>query len=378
MKTKKLLVAFCLLIFSQAFSQTTIQGSFVFQSVLRTYRLYVPAIYNSSVAVPLVLNLHGYTSNSFQQQFYGAFDAIADTANFLVVCPDGTLDQTNSQYWNAFDIPGGPNDVLFLSALIDTISAHYSVDQTRVYSTGMSNGAIMSYDLAYLLSYRITAIASVAGSMIYSHLNACAPIHPTPVMEIHGTADGTVAYAGDTYFEPTDTIVNFWVNYNHCNPAPIMTNVPDIDTTDGCTAEHYVYSGGDSGVTVEFYKIIGGDHSWPGAPININVTNMDFNASVEIWRFFRQYRLTQLSDGIQQNSNETKNVIYPNPSQGNFTLSCPGVSTKTITITNCLGEVVQSFECNSEIANIYLENDGVYFITVVSENKTWTQKIIRN
>ncbi len=379
MKIKITLLAFFSLFLSTTvFSQTTITGSFVFQSILRTYRVYVPAIYNPSVAVPLVLNLHGYTSNALQQEAYGNFCPIADTADFLIVCPDGTFDVTNNQYWNSFDVPGGPDDVAFLSALIDTVSSHYNIDQRCIYSTGMSNGAIMSYDLAYKLSYRITAIASVAGDMIYSHMNACHPLHPTPIMEIHGTADATVLYSGDTNFEPIDTLIKFWVNFNHCSSNPTLTHLPDINTTDGCTADHYVYSGGDSSSTVEFYKIIGGGHSWPGASLNINITNMDFNASVEIWRFFRQYKLTQLSNGIPENKNEINFSIYPNPSSGNFNLNFNDDSKKTITVTDCLGQVVQSFESASESTTIYLQDQGLYFVTVSSNNKISTQKIMRD
>jgi polyhydroxybutyrate depolymerase len=379
MKTKIILLAFCSLFFSTTFfSQSTINGSFTFQSRLRSYILYVPAIYNPSVAVPLVMNFHGYTSNSSQQLVYGDFRPIADTANFIIVCPNGTLDQSNQQYWNNYDVPGGPDDIAFTNALIDTISAHYNIDQHCIYSTGMSNGAIMSYDLAYKLSYRIAAIASVAGSMIYSHMAACNPIHPTPVMEIHGTADGTVLYNGDMYFEPVDSLQKFWINFNHCSTTPIITNVPDINTSDGCTADHYVYSGGDSGVTVELFKINGGGHSWPGAPVNINITNMDFNASVEIWRFFRQYKLNQLSNGISENENDFSFSVYPNPSEGNFNLNFSDNSEKTITVTNSLGQVIQSFKSYDQATTIYLENAGMYFVTVSSAKNNWTQKIIRN
>ncbi len=360
------------------FSQSLITGSFVYQSINRTYLLYVPAIYNPSIAVPLVMNFHGYSSNSTQQMVYGEFRPIADTANFIIVCPNGTLDPNNFQYWNNFNAPGGPDDIGFASALIDTIEAHYNIDHNCIYSTGMSNGGFMSYDLAYLLSNRIAAIASVTGDMIYSHINACHPIHPTPVMQIHGTNDATVLFSGDANFEPIDSLVNFWVQFNHCNPVPSFTNLPNINLADSCTAEHYVYSGGDSSATVEFYKIIGGGHSWPGALVNINITNMDFNASVEIWRFFRKYKLNQLSNGIHPEQAEIKIPIYPNPSNGNFILIFKDDAKRTITITDGLGQIVQTLSCSSKEENIYIENTGIYFITILQDNKTWTQKIMRN
>ncbi|HET6990364.1 MAG TPA: T9SS type A sorting domain-containing protein [Bacteroidia bacterium] len=379
MKTKiQILFIAGLFFVLNSFSQTLVNASFMNQARVRTYSVYIPAIYNSSVSVPLVLNLHGYGSNNSQQMAYGDFRPIADTADFIIVCPNGTLDPSNTPYWNCFDVPGGPNDVTFISALIDTISAHYNIDPDRIYSTGMSNGGYMSYELASQLSYRLTAIASVAGDMLYGHMNACHPLHPFPIMQIHGTSDGTVAYSGDTYSEPIDTLVKFWVDFNHCNPTPTLTNLPDIDTSDMCTADHYVYSGGDSATTVEFYKINGGGHSWPGAPVNINITNMDFSASVEIWRFFRQYRLTQVSTGIHEQQPEMKIAVYPNPSNGNFTINFDHAEPRTISISNCLGQIVQVINCTGTSANIYLGNSGIYFITVCDREKIFSQKIIRN
>jgi polyhydroxybutyrate depolymerase len=64
---------FSILIISTFFisqSQTTVVDSIFSGGQYRSYRLYVPAIYNGTTARPLILNLHGYTSNATQQQFY--------------------------------------------------------------------------------------------------------------------------------------------------------------------------------------------------------------------------------------------------------------------------------------------------------------------
>ncbi len=379
MKTKFLfLLVFCFAFRADTFSQTTVSGSFMYQSILRTYRIYVPAIYNPSVAVPLVLNLHGYGSNNTQQEAYGEFRPIADTANFIIVHPNGTLDQTSQRYWNAFDVMSPIDDVGFLSALIDTVAANYSIDPNRIYSTGMSNGGFMSYELACQLSHRIAAIASVTGGMVSSHMAACNAIHPTPVMQIHGTADATVAYSGDAYIEPVDSLVKFWVNFNNCNPNPVMTNVPNVNTSDGCTAEHYVYSGGDSGATVELFKVIGGGHSWPGAIININVTNMDFNASIEIWRFFSQYRLNNLTPtGINQHIEQPALPVYPNPTEEKFNIEFKDAAERTVTITDCFGKVISTYTCSLDRTSFLIETPGIYFVTVSDNEKVVTQKIIK-
>ena len=306
---------FCLLLLAPTFlrAQTTIRGTIRSGGLVRDYRLYVPRAYNGSRPVPLLLNLHGYGSNNSQQEQYGDFRPIADTANFLVVHPNGVL-SGGTRSWNTFSAPGtgGPNDVAFLAALIDSISARYNVDASRVYSTGMSNGGFMSYELACQLSNRVAAIASVTGSMIQSRLAVCRPTRAVPIMEIHGTADNTVPYNGIGVIVSIPTLLANWVQRNGCNPTPVITQVPDINTTDGSTAERQVYSGGRNGSIVEHYRIIGGGHTWPGAPISVGVTNRDINASREIWRFLRPYRLSGLVAAVKEPTEATL-LVSPNP-----------------------------------------------------------------
>ena len=297
MRTITLLLLILLSVAGWLPAQTTLTGTIQSGGLTREYLLYVPAIYNGTTAVPLVLNLHGYTSNNLAQSLYGDFRSIADTANFLIVHPNGTLDAQGNRFWNTFGGGSSVNDVGFLSDLIDSLQAVYNIDPNRVYSTGMSNGGFMSYALACGLNDRIAAIASVTGSMTTANLAACQPDRPVPVMEIHGTADNTVPYNGSVFsgFVAIPTLVAAWVNFNNANSTPTVTQVPNTNTGDGSTVEHYRYTGGDLGSTVEHYKVIGGGHTWPGAIFNIGVTNQDINASREIWRFFRQYRLDQLT-----------------------------------------------------------------------------------
>jgi polyhydroxybutyrate depolymerase len=265
--------------------------------------LYVPASYSPGNDLPLVLNFHGYTSNAWQQAFYSNFNTVADAEGFIIVYPDGTLDNQGTTHWNVGWGGSTVDDIGFTSALIDSISAEYSINQDRVYSTGMSNGGFMSYQLACELSDRIAAIASVTGSMNLGWFNSCNPNHPMPVMEIHGTLDPTVSYNASSFTESIPDILDFWANFNNCNSTPIISNVPDIITTDGCTAEHQIWENGDNGATVEHYKIIDGEHTWPGALAIAGVTNQDINASEKIWEFFNKYDINGLI-----NSTNTSNI----------------------------------------------------------------------
>ena len=354
---------FIFLLFSGiTLAQQTINGSITHDGLTRTYILYVPASYSPGTPVPLVFNFHGYTSNSNDQMLYADFRPIADTANFILVHPMGTLDGSNQPYWNA-GFGGTVDDLGFTSALIDSISADYSINPNRIYSTGMSNGGIMSYYLACELSNRFAAIASVTGTMITGSQLTCSAQHPTPVMEIHGTADATVPYTGNTTMIAIPNVLNYWVNYNNCSTTPTVTPVTNTSTTDGCTAEHSIWTGGDNGVEVEHYKIIGGGHTWPGAPIAIGVTNYDINASKLIWIFFSKYDLNGAIGPVGVNEIQgQKLTVYPNPTSDFLTIE--GVEDlSSIEVFSMTGRKVDCGFENSKIDIRSLDN-GVYFLSL--------------
>jgi len=292
-------------------SQETLTGSLPYDGISRDYRLYVPAGYTGQEEVPLVFNLHGFGSNAFEQQVYAAMGAVADTANFLICYPNGV-----GNAWNVgWSFGSTADDVGFLSALLDELLANYAVDSTRVYACGMSNGGFMSYVLACELNDRIAAVASVTGSMAPNYAPACQPGRPVPVMQIHGTADGTVPYDGEPLINiAIDSLLAFWAGNNGCSGPPDTTDVPDIAPNDGCTAQRIDYNNCTDPGALVFFRVQDGGHTWPGSPIPIGVTNQDFDASTEIWRFFRQYGLgptTSLATIAQMPGVR----LFPNPAQ---------------------------------------------------------------
>jgi len=381
------LLAFCFLLWSKdASSQSNITDSIMSGGIWRAYLLYVPAVYSPAKAVPLILNLHGLSSDMQQQEAYGDFRPIADTADFILVHPNGTVG-SNGRGWNNFGALGtGVDDVGFLSALIDTLEKKYNLNPNRIYSTGMSNGGFMSYDLACFLNSRIAAIASVTGSMMSNHLSACNAVHATPVMEVHGTADPVVSYTGVGGIiasEDIDSLVKYWVTYNHCNPVPVITQVPNTDPTDGCDAEHHVFSNGSKGSSVELYKITGGGHAWPGAPVNLSYgpTNHDFSASKEIWRFFSQYHLDNLQTGINEPvAGKLAVSISPNPARDGMDISIndEGPEPGSIQLLNCLGMEVRNERLSSP--SIHLErgnlSSGIYLLVVSKGSIQVTRKVV--
>jgi polyhydroxybutyrate depolymerase len=350
-------------------AQTTVIDSILSGGIYRNYRLYVPAAYNGSTAWPLILNIHGYTSNASAEQAYTNFAPIADTAHFLMVYPNATIYMGQPTWNSGFGMP--VDDIGFLSNLIDSLSASYNIDANRVYSCGMSNGGYMSHTLACALSSKIAAIASVTGTMTPVQHASCSPGRPVPVMQIHGTADGTVPFYGGSYSLAIDSVVKYWVLNNGCNPAPVFNAMPDINTSDGCNADHFVYNGGMMGSSVEFYRINGGGHTWPFT-FPIGTTCQDFNASEKIWLFFRKYRLSQFV-GIDEKAKEESLLMYPNPANSRLTVETADFSSLVILDLN--GKII--VRSSSPQVDISALAKGIYSVMIISGNNTSVKKLVK-
>lgn len=358
------------------FGQTTVSDSFIFDGEDRSYRIYIPAIYDADVPVPLIFNLHGYGSTNVEQEAYGDFRPIADTANFIIVHPQGLVDDAGSTHWNNF-ATSSVDDIGFINALLDTLIANYSINTNRVYSTGMSNGGFMSYELACQLSHRITAVASVTGSMTYLMETNCSAGHPTPILQIHGTADAVVPYDGNIACIAIEDLVENWVEFNHCSDEPTVLEFPDIDPDDGCTATHFIYEDGWLGSSVEFIRINDGGHTWPGAPIDITTTNHDFNASVEIWRFFQQFELNKLTSSVEEIEEKNEIYAYPNPSQnGNFNINLGDHTGLNLTLYDAKGKLIKTFYTQKDEFEISVNSKGLFFLQVQGEKIDYTLSLV--
>lgn len=315
------------------FSQTFMAG-FTYDGLPRDYRLYVPEGYDGLEPWPLVLNLHGYTSNALQQQLYTEMDMVADTGHFLVCYPNGVGNSWNVGF-------GGLNtdDVGFINALLDTLMAHYLIDPERVYSCGMSNGGFMSYKLACELTERFAAVASVTGSMVPDEAALCMPVGPAPVLEIHGTADLVVPYNGLFNSLSIPDLLTFWTGKNGCTVDPFVIPVPNTNLLDGSTAELVQYNDCEGEAEVWHYKVYNGGHTWPGASIIAGITNQDFHASAAIWEFFLRHPGTGPSAvGEEKEKNEV--FAFPNPFSGMLNVRKAGSREEVATIWNQLGEPI--------------------------------------
>src|SRR5262249_2956371 len=151
---------------------------------MRSVNVHVPASYDPSQPMALVLNFHGYSSNAQQEDLLSQMSAKADAAGFIAIHPEGTQNSWNAGACCGVAAQTGVDDVAFTKAILDEAASKLCVDAKRVFVTGMSNGGFMSNRLGCELADRVAAIAPVAGVV---GITTCTPSRPMPVIHFHGT-----------------------------------------------------------------------------------------------------------------------------------------------------------------------------------------------
>ncbi len=280
------------LIFTQNISYAQLYpGSFEFDGDIRDYSVFLPQNYQPNM--PVVINLHGFGQSIQNLMDYTMMNDLADTSGFIVVYPVGLGEAWNGGVVSPVPTPNS-DDVGFISALIDTLNASYNIDMSRIYCTGFSLGAGMTYRLAAELGHRFAAVAPIASGM-GDIANSWNPIRPLPILVVNGTEDMVVWYnGGRPGFDRWSVVenLNYWIQNNNCSLPADTILLPDIDTLDNCTVEKISWTNCDNNSSIIHYKIINGGHSWPGANDafwSSGNLNNDISANVEMWNFFINY-----------------------------------------------------------------------------------------
>ncbi len=237
----------------------------------RPVRVKVPESYDPEAPAPLLILLHGYGGTGAVQNGYFGLEPVALANGFVYAYPDGTVDVTGKHFWNATDAccDGGNTEIddsAYLIGLVDEIETRVNIDPKRVYFVGHSNGGFMSYRMACDHADRVAAIVSLAGAMYLDDMD-CKATTPVSVLQIHGTADGTVPYdGGDLYPGHTapsaPTSVADWAARNGCDAALTDTGETlDLDSgLAGAETTAASHAGCTTGYDAELMTIQGGGH----------------------------------------------------------------------------------------------------------------------
>lgn len=186
--------------------------------------VFVPSGYIAEQPVPLVVALHGYTSNSADTNAYFNMVSQIESRGFIYFAADGTVDSDGSPFWNATDAccnfdNTDVDDSAYLRGLVDLVRADYSIDDRSIHFVGISNGGFMSYRMACDHADWVASIASLAGATFEDEAN-CAAEEPVHILQVHGTADGTIFYEGGCIFgncypSAQETVAK-WAEQNGC------------------------------------------------------------------------------------------------------------------------------------------------------------------
>ena len=234
----------------------------------RTARLQFPPGAEGE-SIPLVLSLHGYSGETAAHDWYFGLSERIQEYRFALITPQGTSDSRGNAFWNATDaccnFDGSDiNDFGWLSALV--AEARAIVDVSSVHVVGYSNGGFMAYRLACDGLDGLVSIVSLAGSS-FGDPERCADATPVSVLQIHGTADLDIPYAGTGEFPGgypgALELTERWAERAGCElDQPSLLPAIDLDDVlDGAETDVQRYRDGCAdALTIELWTVTGADH----------------------------------------------------------------------------------------------------------------------
>jgi len=249
----------------------------------RDYRLALPEGSGDRSGHPLVLNLHGFSSNMDKHDANASVGAEGAARGYIVVTPQAL---GLPRRWNIAAAEDQPDDFGFLHALVADLSGRLCVDPHRVYAAGVSNGAAAAAQLVCQPPYSFAAVAMVSATVPAE----CPPEHPVSVLAIHGTADPQVPYNGGKVggegltVPPAPKVVEWYAQRYGCATPPVRDEpVPGV--------QRVRHAGCRGGEEVVLDTVVGGRHEWPGSKAALGdsaVTGAGktFSATTAILDFF--------------------------------------------------------------------------------------------
>ena len=319
---------------------------------------------------PLLISCHGMDQDPNYQQSNTHWEAVADTAGFVVVYPRGG---TGMSTW---DIQGD-QDTKWMVQIIDQMYTDYKIDKKRVYLSGFSMGGMFTYHSMSKIADKIAAFAPTSGTNVFGASKA---MRPVPIIHPHGTNDDVLNYSQVEGF-----IKNYRDQFNCPAQAKEETNYPNAENS-GATM--YTWGPCDKGVYIKHLKLPGRGHSPSKADVS------------DIWNFVKQWDVNgKIGEGsVESSSSEvasssseapkSSSSVKPAESSSSATpqalleeLSLASVSVykssdnsimvagaqgKTITVFNSLGNVVSTTRGVAGAQKVYTGAKGMYIVKVGS------------
>ncbi|WP_295862505.1 PHB depolymerase family esterase [uncultured Fibrobacter sp.] len=258
---------------------------------------------------PLLISCHGMDQDPNYQQSNTHWEAVADTAGFVVVYPRGGTG------YNTWDI-SGDKDTKWMVEIIDQMYTDYKIDKKRVYLSGFSMGGMFTYHSMSKIADKIAAFAPTSGTNV---MGASKAQRPVPIIHPHGTNDDVLPY---------NNVEGFIKNYRdqfHCpDKAEEQTNYPNAENN-GATM--YTWGPCDKGVYIKHLKLPGRGHSPSKADVS------------DIWNFVKEWTV----DGKVGEASTTESSASTPASSADVAKS----SSSGVTGPNSSGNVAKSSSSGS-------------------------------
>jgi poly(hydroxyalkanoate) depolymerase family esterase len=246
---------------------------------------------------PLLMSFHGMDQDPNYQQENTHWEAVADTAGFVVVYPRGG---TGMSTWDI----SGDKDTKWIVEIINKIAQDYDIDTKRVYMSGFSMGGMLTYHAMSKIADKIAAFAPTSGTNVFGASKA---MRPVPIIHPHGTTDDILGYNQVEGF-----IKNYRDQFNCPSQAEVQNNYPH----QGERATMYTWGPCDKGVYIKHMKLEGRGHM----PSKNEVS--------DIWNFVKQWNLDGRIDDT------------PAPESSSSVVASS--SSETVTSSSSIGSVTPS------------------------------------
>ena len=325
---------------------------------------------------PLLLSFHGMDQDPEYQQNNTHWEAVADTAGFVVAYPKGATG------YSTWDI-SGDNDTKWITQIIDQLANDYKINKKRVYMSGFSMGGMLSYHAMGKIADKIAAFAPCSGYLMMGPGTAQRPV---PIFHTHGTKDDVVGYNN-----LESNLKSYRDQFKCPSDAKVENNHPNSENS----ATLYTWGPCENGIYVKHLKLEGRMHSPSKADVS------------DIWNFVKEYDLDgPISAKPESSSSEvasssdvaksSSSVAGPGQSSSSAihwggisssTTALPvdpsllsvsvykssdnfivvaGAQGKTITVFNSLGNVVSTTRGIEGAQKVYTGAKGMYIVKVGS------------
>lgn len=316
-KTTLLVACFWLLCSAVAFPagpSRKIRHVLFFDGQAREFTVYLPPVCNPTDSdsiderLPVVFAFHGVLMNGETMAEMTHLHHLGNQCNFIVVYPDGDGHGV-FRTWNSGGRSGrleriAENDVGFVRCICKELNKHYKVDPKRIHATGFSNGAMLCYRLAVEAPDLFASIAPVAGTLAVSTHRATRYV---PSLHIHGTEDKIVAWNGPNLKTPKNleflsvpqTLTAWKRLLIHCSESATESLVCQIERWPDrkqdqtrVEVERYSIDPNSDIPDLQFVRVIGGGHTWPGGENRewvVGEKSDEFSANQMMWDFFQKH-----------------------------------------------------------------------------------------